>query len=154
MSKRSRAKALRISDIFDINKWNKTEEGKGKTFKHVRWIPSEGRFNVPSKYLNLKRAQDQRAWVAAYTGGDKVKIVQFAILKGGLAATENRKARLYTHKIEAFLYCNGQYTSEEVSEMVEAYNKACEDNNREDLKVVTRQFETKQKKDIFEDFWK
>ena len=153
MAKSARARALRISDILNLKKWNKSKEGKGKTFKHVRWIPSESKYNVPDTYLNLKRAEEQRGWVQAHCGGDLIKLVQFAIIKGALGKTDKREARLYRHKLEAFFYLNGQFSSEEVSDMIEAYNNVCSEKNREDLKIVTKVFETTVKRDIFEDFW-
>jgi hypothetical protein len=153
MTKSASAKALRIKDILNLKKWNKTDEGKGKTLKHVRWIPSESCYNVPVSCLNLKKASDQRGWVQAYCGGDKVKFVQFAILKGALNGTENRKPRLFAHKIEAFYFVNGQFTSEEIAEMIQVYNLACTSKDREDMKIVTKVFETTVKKSLFDDFW-
>ena len=153
MTKSARARALRVSDILDLTKWNKSKEGKGKTLKHVRWIPSENRFNVSDEFLDLKRAAQQREWIYAHCGALPVKTIQFAIIKGALGKTPKRTARLYAHKVQAFLYLNGQFETEQVEWMIEEYNKACDERGREDLKIVTKVFETTVTKDIFEDFW-
>jgi hypothetical protein len=148
-----RRKALRFKDIFDMEKWNK-EDGKGKTFKHIRWIPTEGKFNVPERFVELFKARAQREWVDDNCKGDKVKMVMLAIEKGGLAATESRKAKLYSQKIECFYYINGNYSLEEVSSMIREYNQFCETNRRDDLKIETKKYKSKvEKKDMFQTFF-
>ena len=150
---RTRRKALRALDIIDISEWNKTEDGKGKTLKHVRWIPSESCYNVPERFINVFKARDQKDWILDCCNSDPVKMVMFAIEKGALHATPNRKSRLKSHKIECFFYLNGCFPKEEVSLMIKEYNNFCYNKSRTDLMIETTTFKTKEvKKDIFDTF--
>lgn len=138
----NRRKAFCFKDIFDMESWNKTEDGEGKTFKHVRWIPSKGKFNVPEQFVDLAKAMSQRKWLDDVCKGNKVEMVMFAIQKGSLGKTDKRKANLYRDRLECFFYVNGNYSAKEVASMIVEYNAFIEDKGIEGWTITTREFPT------------